>query len=1121
MSFFLDQASTDFNPMAHYNSEWFLNVLKIDTPKSLTSLESLWSEMSVKQVSSWLNHQGVKDADVATDQIKRLLNAKTSEQMDQILEEMDDVSAYCAVRIIHIRIHLCDLDKMAASTHKPTKHLRGRSMDLSAVDNTGGVLDTKLIIQSFLDYLSYTHNNTTNSNLPDTMAKFRELLSNINLRLVSTVHPNETERSTNLQHYDYILEKYIEWKRLNESLTGMPSQASEYRTRREKLNQLRRDIKAEIEGVFQSDQMRPNPISVESEGRRLMQRYSVIFNVVPFQQKFIKHLAKEAYYLFIASVLSDKPEFVSKFSELYEHTKHTRTDRLHTIKKTLDSLNIATVVPRVDMPIIKFGTWKGGDRDGNPFVVASFSNQTFIEQKLFVLEHYLNIVTQLVDKITPSTTQIEVSDDLLESIRSDRALFPYIENVKGVEPYRAKLRYMQEKLQNTVQRCTEVLKKAGETTRPLMSSTLLGPTGYNDSKSLQDDIEVIYRSLIKNGGKSQARSNLQDLKILVSTFGIHMCSIDFRQTSEKNREAMLEYLQITQHESVQNVNYSKLPESEKREILLKVLTDPKLEFNPWLIPQMSKITKDTFQSLLVFSDASATDSNSVGKFIISMCQNVSDILTTMVLMRLTKLLFIDSLGNIKSNHDVTGLFETIGDLVNAPIIVNDLLNIKLIRHHILQERDARFTVMLGYSDSVRDGSSLASDAFVARTGLELKRVKDSINKQHDTNINLVYYRGRGDTLPRGFGGNIKKAILSQSITTLGEDHTEQNRYLRRYSSESSALDHLWNIFSAHVSAVVRELHPDWEVFQRHFEFFGRLSNIAWQDLVRGEKGDAYFSILDKFSILPVLPKCRFASRPVCREGVKYDIDNIRAIPFSMDLAQMREFTSAYYGTGTAFEVGIQLLNNVSATYKILQSIAKEHGAEQALSTFESNQKLTKQTDSTHDKQIEDGLKALIERFDSVELGLKSVAQLLVDSEKYPSAIELLQTMFTNYAPFRYSIENKEMALGVRSKEIVDEYTREANELQRKVLKGTQDEADLTTKWLTKIQNKSTLDKSGPGGRLYNTPELRLLHKLQGRFLNNFTKQSEKGEVARKRAEELSIYVQMTILAVSEGLGFGG
>jgi phosphoenolpyruvate carboxylase len=126
---------------------------------------------------------------------------------------------------------------------------------------------------------------------------------------------------------------------------------------------------------------------------------------------------------------------------------------------------------------MEFGTWKGGDRDGNPFVVASFTNQTFIEQKEFVLEQYVDMAKKLVDKLTPSTNHIVISEDLKFSLQKDNKKFPYIRDIKPQEPYRAKMRYILEKLENTLARVKEVKKQAGETTKPLLGLTLPGPTG--------------------------------------------------------------------------------------------------------------------------------------------------------------------------------------------------------------------------------------------------------------------------------------------------------------------------------------------------------------------------------------------------------------------------------------------------------------------------------------------------------------------------------------------------------------------------------------------------------------------------------------------------------------------
>ena len=106
------------------------------------------------------------------------------------------------------------------------------------------------------------------------------------------------------------------------------------------------------------------------------------------------------------------------------------------------------------------------------------------------------------------------------------------------------MRYIQEKLENTLLRVSEVKKQAGETIKPLLGLTLPGPTGYNRAIDLQNDLDVLYESLLHNGGKAQARSLLQDFHILVSTFKLHMTAIDFRQTSEKNTLAVVEFLGV-------------------------------------------------------------------------------------------------------------------------------------------------------------------------------------------------------------------------------------------------------------------------------------------------------------------------------------------------------------------------------------------------------------------------------------------------------------------------------------------------------------------------------------------------------------------------------------------------
>jgi len=802
---------------------------------------------------------------------------------------------------------------------------------------------------------------------------------------------------------------------------------------------------------------------------------------------------------------------------------------------------------------------------------------------------------------------ILVSDKLVKSIKEDRKLFPYIEGIKDFEPYRVKLRYIIEKLSTTLNHTLNILKKAsGDTTRPLLSLTMPGPSGYNTAQELQHDLHVVYDSLVQHGGKSQGRSLMQDLRILVDTFGFHMCPIDFRQTSDKNSLALSEYLRAILHPVVlstaaqpKDFSIAKMKtEAEKIELLLNLITSPETEYNPALMKNVSKTTKDTFESLLVFADAARVDPRSIGKFIISMCTAPSDILVVFALLRLTGLIhcerhFIGTVDDKKHHHqhhsdkefeyklhgcvDVTGLFETIYDLKVAPEIVNQVLSIPLIRNYIVEHRNHKFTVMLGYSDSVRDGSSLASDANTAKTSIEMQKLEKQLNESASKNaIELVIFRGRGDTIARGYGGDIRRSIASQAYTSKVEDHTEQNRYLRIYSSHSSALDHLHVVYAAHLTAVTRLPHAHTDRYLKYFEFFGNISTLKWSNLVRNKpdchsNGDVYFNLLEKYSILSILPTCCFASRPVCREASGLDIENIRAIPFTMALSQLREFTNAYYGAGTSFAKGTLMLQNLEQTASSLfaiyvQVLKDEKTALEALTAASKStlglavlvnklvaqEKLSSVEEWVEKKakknclplELHETLEQVVHMYPQVETGIHTVAFLLHDlhhvqqetllkqqqhqqqqQQQLALPLLMLQEMYNSYGPFRYSVDNKETTLMIRDYKIVCEYCKDATPAEKALLQDSEDEAQLTRDWILKINRRASMQVHSMK-KDFNSSELYILHKIQARFLRNYRALTGKssGSWSSSKSRELTlltVFCQMSILAISEGIGFGG
>jgi phosphoenolpyruvate carboxylase len=371
---------------------------------------------------------------------------------------------------------------------------------------------------------------------------------------------------------------------------------------------------------------------------------------------------------------------------------------------------------------------------------------------------------------------------------------------------------------------------------------------------------------------------------------------------------------------------------------------------------------------------------------------------------------------------------------------------------------------------------------------------------------------------------------------------------------SSTIDHLHLVYSAHLSRQVAPTVTNLERYQRYFDFFGRVSYVKWAALVQPSGcGDLYFSLLNKYSILPHLSRANFASRPVARDGVTYNIESIRAIPFTMFLAQMREFTNAYYGTGAAFEYGAKWLDNAdgSTITALLRAYVDSLSADastpaavyEALLTNDTRvphlNKLIKQAHDSHfggktfadivelakSTQLPPNFLPALKQYPNVFQGIDDVAALVMDmSASQTTTLEVLQEMYKKYPPFNYSIQNKETALIIRWKQIIDDYAEHASAEEKALLAETEEEASLAKKWVLSITKQSELQLKMLV-RDFHSPELVLLHKIQAKLLKEYMSKygnaKSQGLHPTKDQQELETHVQMSILAISEALGFAG
>jgi len=339
-----------------------------------------------------------------------------------------------------------------------------------------------------------------------------------------------------------------------------------------------------------------------------------------------------------------------------------------------------------------------------------------------------------------------------------------------------------------------------------------------------------------------------------------------------------------------------------------------------------------------------------------------------------------------------------------------------------------------------------------------------------------------------------------------------------------------------VASLLTPPPPKTALYQKYFNFFAKISFLAWNKLTRGDgKSDPYFDLLNKFSILQHLTKANFASRPVARDGITYNIDSIRAIPFTMLLAQMREFSSAFYGTGTAFELGSKILEDGNTTTlvllkffvdrmglsadKVLEDATlgpnlKELAASLPKGSVEALKKIEDKTSPT--------LYEILSLYTSVDEAVECVAALVLDLKKTElKTVYILREMYENYAPFKFSLENKESSLLVRNYRISKLYMRNASAKELELLETTEKEAKITRKWVLSIMGQSDLFNKTIKIS-YKTPELEVLHRIQAKFMQDFAKiKNLTDSTSRSKAREYSTWIQMTILAISEGLGFGG
>ncbi len=655
-----------------------------------------------------------------------------------------------------------------------------------------------------------------------TAAQMRALVETLSIQLVFTAHPTESKRRT-------VNEKL---HRLSASLSAleMPQMA------RSECERLEADVVAETEILWQTDEVRQRRLTVIDEAKNILFYFGeTLFSVTPRLYEDLAAALAECYPGEVFAI----PNF------------------------------------------LEYGSWVGGDRDGNPTITLDHTAEVLRLHRAQVLALYVPAVRALSDRLSQSRHYVGVSSALEESLLADAELLPKVASEAAgrspQEPYRRKCEFVWERLRRT---------QDGN------------PGGYGSAGEFVADLKLIGQSLESHNGHFAARRALAPLIAQAKLFGFHLARLDIREHKEKYLGALSAVL------SDSGVDFMALSEAEKIALLEREIGSRRP-----LVPAHPHFGDDADKTLglfrLVADKMDTLDPDAFGSFILSMASDVSDVLAVLLLAKDAGLADL-STDSGWSKVDVVPLFETIEDLENAPQILDTLLNNPLYRRNVSLRGDAQ-EVMVGYSDSNKDGGYLTANWKLYVGQAQLAEVAAAHG------VTLRIFHGRGGAIGRG-GGPAGKAILAQPPGSVRGrlKITEQGEVIAaRYFDSEIAYRNLEQIVHAVLTASGEQPSP-----------LAPLPNLG-EGRERSGRGEGWAAVMDEVSgaafaayralvygdkdfvryfqeATPVgeLASLNIGSRPPKRTASDR-IEDLRAIPWVFSWMQSRHTLPGWYGVGTA------------------------------------------------------------------------------------------------------------------------------------------------------------------------------------------------------------------------------
>ena len=538
---------------------------------------------------------------------------------------------------------------------------------------------------------------------------------------------------------------------------------------------------------------------------------------------------------------------------------------------------------------ITMGMWIGGDRDGNPFVTAETLNLSAMKQCELITTYYIEKLNSLYRTFSMSSHVTKGSKELeeLANLSSDTSEY------REKELYRRAISYIKEKLENT----REYLLHDKEV-----------EDKYLTADEFIADLTIIEKSLLENKGEILVTGEFEELLNVVKIFGFYLASIDMRQDSSVYEASVSELLSSANIEK----DYSSLSEEEKCELLLKQLKeDPR----PLSINDENKQSEELRKELAIFRTArklkDKLGDNVIKQNIISHTTSVSDLLELAIMLKEVGLV-----GSDFARLQLVPLFETIEDLENSYEVMDKYLSLDIVKKWVSDNRRYQ-EIMLGYSDSNKDGGYLSSGWSLYKAQQELS----SLGEKH--NIKVTFFHGRGGTVGRG-GGPSYDAIISQPLGSVQDRIrlTEQGEIIAaKYGNSDAAYYNLEALFSAviqrmnadKVNTDIRDI-PEIQVIMDEIveDSYNKYRELVFEN-------PNFYNYFFEATPIKEISSLNIGSRPASRKKIT-DIGGLRAIPWVFSWSQSRIMLPGWYGVGTAFS---NFINKDKGNIEKLRKMYKE------------------------------------------------------------------------------------------------------------------------------------------------------------------------------------------------------